>query len=52
MRKLYALHDNKICTGNKATECFLYMEGRIRGFVFVPNMACGDYAGSISLSTG
>jgi biotin synthase len=45
VRKLYALYDNKICTGDEAAECRLCMEGRIRGFGFVPNMTRGDYAG-------
>ncbi|MDR2184783.1 MAG: [FeFe] hydrogenase H-cluster radical SAM maturase HydE [Treponema sp.] len=45
VRKLYALYDNKICTGDEAAECRLCMEGRIRNFGFVPNMARGDYAG-------
>jgi biotin synthase len=44
VRKLYALYDNKICTGDEAAECRLCMEGRIRNFGFVPNMARGDYA--------
>ena len=41
VRKLYALYDNKICTGDEAAECRLCMEGRIRDSVFVPNMARG-----------
>ncbi|MDR3338166.1 MAG: [FeFe] hydrogenase H-cluster radical SAM maturase HydE [Treponema sp.] len=45
VRKLYALYDNKICTGDEAAECRLCMEGRIRNFGFAPNMARGDYAG-------
>jgi biotin synthase len=45
VRKLYALYDNKICTGDEAAECRLCMEGRIRNFGFVPSMARGDYAG-------
>jgi biotin synthase len=44
VRKLYALYDNKICTGDEAAECRLCMEGRIRDFGFVPNMVRGDYA--------
>jgi biotin synthase len=44
VRKLYALYDNKICTGDEAAECRLCMEGRIRNFGFVPNMARGDSA--------
>ncbi|MDR0622907.1 MAG: [FeFe] hydrogenase H-cluster radical SAM maturase HydE, partial [Treponema sp.] len=47
VRKLYALYDNKICTGDEAAECRLCMEGRIRDFGFVPNMARGDYAGGV-----
>jgi biotin synthase len=45
VRKLYALYDNKICTGDEAAECRLCMEGRIRNFGFVPNMTRGDIAG-------
>jgi biotin synthase len=45
VRKLYALYDNKICTGDEAAECRLCMEGRIRNFGFEPNMARGDMAG-------
>jgi biotin synthase len=44
VRKLYALYDNKICTGDEAAECRLCMEGRIRAFGFVPSMARGDAA--------
>jgi biotin synthase len=47
VRKLYALYDNKICTGDEAAECRLCMEGRIRDFGFVPNMTRGDYAGGV-----
>jgi biotin synthase len=42
VRKLYALYDNKICTGDEAAECRLCMEGRIRGFGFEPDMSRGD----------
>lgn len=42
VRKLYALYDNKICTGDEAAECRRCMEGRIRLFGFVPNMCRGD----------
>jgi biotin synthase len=42
VRKLYALYDNKICTGDEAAECRLCMEGRIRSFGFVPDMRRGD----------
>jgi biotin synthase len=45
VRKLYALYDNKICTGDEAAECRLCMEGRIRNFGFIPNMTRGDIAG-------
>jgi biotin synthase len=45
VRKLYALYDNKICTGDEAAECRLCMEGRIRNFGFEPNMTRGDMAG-------
>jgi biotin synthase len=47
VRKLYALYDHKICTGDEAAECHLCMEGRIRNFGFEPNMARGDVAGWI-----
>jgi biotin synthase len=43
VRKLYALYDNKICTGDEAAECRLCMEGRIRNAGFVPNMCRGDW---------
>jgi biotin synthase len=42
-RKLYALYDNKICTGDEAAECIRCMRLRITGFGFVPNMGRGDY---------
>ncbi|MDR2160205.1 MAG: [FeFe] hydrogenase H-cluster radical SAM maturase HydE [Treponema sp.] len=42
VRKLYALYDNKICTGDEAAECRLCMEGRIRNFGFEPDMSRGD----------
>jgi biotin synthase len=42
VRKLYALYDNKICTGDEAAECRLCMEGRIRSFGFEPDMSRGD----------
>jgi biotin synthase len=42
VRKLYALYDNKICTGDEAAECRLCMEGRIRDFGFEPDMSRGD----------
>jgi biotin synthase len=45
VRKLYALYDHKICTGDEAAECRLCMEGRIRNFGFVPNLTRGDMAG-------
>jgi biotin synthase len=44
VRKLYALYDNKICTGDEAAQCRLCMEGRIRNFGFVPSMVRGDSA--------
>jgi biotin synthase len=44
VRKLYALYDHKICTGDEAAECRLCMEGRIRNFGFIPNMVRGDHA--------
>ncbi|MDR2397948.1 MAG: [FeFe] hydrogenase H-cluster radical SAM maturase HydE [Spirochaetaceae bacterium] len=42
VRKLYALYDNKICTGDEAAECRFCMEGRMRNFGFTPNMSRGD----------
>jgi biotin synthase len=45
VRKLYALYDHKICTGDEAAECRLCMDGRIRSAGFVPNMCRGDMAG-------
>ncbi|GHV87715.1 [FeFe] hydrogenase H-cluster radical SAM maturase HydE [Spirochaetia bacterium] len=42
-RKLYALYDNKICTGDEAAECIRCMRLRITSFGFVPNMGRGDY---------
>ena len=44
VRKLYALYDNKICTGDEAAECRMCMEGRIRRFGFEPAMVRGDAA--------
>ncbi|MDR0555158.1 MAG: [FeFe] hydrogenase H-cluster radical SAM maturase HydE [Treponema sp.] len=44
-RKLYALYDNKICTGDEAAECRYCMEGRIRRFGFTPAMCRGDASG-------
>jgi biotin synthase len=45
VRKLYALYDNKICTGDEAAECRFCMEGRIRKFGFTPSMVRGDAVG-------
>ncbi|GHV80221.1 [FeFe] hydrogenase H-cluster radical SAM maturase HydE [Spirochaetia bacterium] len=42
VRKLYALYDNKICTGDEAAECRMCMDGRIRNFGFIPEMGRGD----------
>ncbi|MDR1257563.1 MAG: [FeFe] hydrogenase H-cluster radical SAM maturase HydE [Spirochaetaceae bacterium] len=42
VRKLYALYDNKICTGDEAAECIGCMTGRIKNTGFVPNMGRGD----------
>ncbi|MDR2553534.1 MAG: [FeFe] hydrogenase H-cluster radical SAM maturase HydE [Treponema sp.] len=39
VRKLYALYDNKICTGDEAAECVRCMSLRIRASGFVPAMA-------------
>ena len=43
VRKLYALYDNKICTGDEAAECRFCLEKRIRGAGFNPAMVRGDY---------
>lgn len=43
VRKLYALYDGKICTGDEAAECRMCMERRIRRFGFVPAMVRGDH---------
>jgi biotin synthase len=43
VRKLYALYDGKICTGDEAAECRFCMERRIRRFGFVPAMVRGDH---------
>ncbi|GHT49941.1 [FeFe] hydrogenase H-cluster radical SAM maturase HydE [Spirochaetia bacterium] len=42
-RKLYALYNNKICTGDEASECIRCMRLRITSFGFVPNMGRGDF---------
>jgi biotin synthase len=42
VRKLYALYDNKICTGDEAAECIGCMTGRIKRTGFIPNMGRGD----------
>jgi biotin synthase len=41
-RKLYALYDNKICTGEKAAECLLCMKTRLHASGFTPDMSRGD----------
>ncbi|GMO36670.1 MAG: [FeFe] hydrogenase H-cluster radical SAM maturase HydE [Termitinemataceae bacterium] len=46
-RKLYALYDNKICTGDEASECIRCMRLRITSFNFIPNMGRGDFIGGI-----
>ncbi|MDR3301741.1 MAG: [FeFe] hydrogenase H-cluster radical SAM maturase HydE [Spirochaetaceae bacterium] len=43
VRKLYALYDNKICTGEEAAECRVCVEGRIRRAGFVPSLSRGDF---------
>ncbi|MDR2588503.1 MAG: [FeFe] hydrogenase H-cluster radical SAM maturase HydE [Spirochaetales bacterium] len=45
VRKLYALYDNKICTGDEAAACRFCIEGRIRSAGFEPLMCRGDWAG-------
>jgi biotin synthase len=52
VRKLYALYDHKICTGDEAAECRLCMEGRIRNAGFEPSMARGDMAGWVPANAG
>jgi biotin synthase len=42
VRKLYALYDNKICTGDEAAECRFCLESRIRRAGFTPKMVRGD----------
>jgi biotin synthase len=42
VRKLYALYDNKICTGDESAGCLLCMRGRIQNCGFEPSMARGD----------
>jgi biotin synthase len=44
VRRLYALYDNKICTGDEAAECRFCLEGRIRRAGFAPEMVRGDVA--------
>ncbi|GHV83186.1 [FeFe] hydrogenase H-cluster radical SAM maturase HydE [Spirochaetia bacterium] len=41
-RKLYALYDNKICTGDEAAECLVCMQGRIHRAGWIPDMSRGD----------
>jgi biotin synthase len=42
LRKLYALYDDKICTGDDAARCRFCMEGRIISSGYVSEMARGD----------
>jgi biotin synthase len=42
VRKMYALYDNKICTGDEAAECLFCMHGRIQSRGFEPDMGRGD----------
>ncbi|MDR2489502.1 MAG: [FeFe] hydrogenase H-cluster radical SAM maturase HydE [Desulfovibrio sp.] len=44
-RKLYALYDNKICTGDAADTCRYCLAGRIASAGFRPEMSRGDAAG-------
>jgi biotin synthase len=44
VRKLYALYDNKICTGDAADACRHCLAGRIAGAGFTPEMSRGDAA--------
>jgi biotin synthase len=43
VRKLYALYDDKICTGDEAAECRHCLERRIVAHGFVPDMGRGDF---------
>ncbi|GHU44138.1 [FeFe] hydrogenase H-cluster radical SAM maturase HydE [Spirochaetia bacterium] len=43
-RKLYALYDNKICTGDEAAECFMCMQNRIKKAGWTPDLCRGDAA--------
>jgi biotin synthase len=52
VRKLYALYDNKICTGDEAAECRMCMEGRIRNFGFIPDMGRGDSRVEVAAHAG
>jgi biotin synthase len=42
VRPLYALYDNKICTGDEAASCRFCLEGRIKSAGFTPSMVRGD----------
>jgi len=42
MRKLYALYDDKICTGDDAVQCLSCMKVRITGSGYTPEMVRGD----------
>ncbi|MDR2491754.1 MAG: [FeFe] hydrogenase H-cluster radical SAM maturase HydE, partial [Spirochaetaceae bacterium] len=44
VRPLYALYDNKICTGDEAAHCRVCIEGRIRSAGFQPDLTRGDHA--------
>jgi len=41
-RKLYALYDDKICTGDDAVRCLSCMKARISGSGYTPEMVRGD----------
>jgi biotin synthase len=42
-RKLYALYDDKICTGDEAAECRHCLERKIQVAGFQPDFCRGDY---------
>jgi len=42
VRKLYALYDDKICTGDDAVKCRFCMDGRILSAGYEPEMVRGD----------
>jgi biotin synthase len=45
VRKLYALYDDKICTGDEAAECRHCLERKIVENGFRPDLGRGDFPG-------